>query len=69
MLFYDFFSLNACSSKFENVNPLGHSFGEFEDTDPLKLGLEPTFPTNQEIPSLISGADLVPIIPNYPTFN
>lgn len=65
MLFYDFF-LYACSSKFENVNPLGRSFGEFEDTDPLKLGLEPTFPTNQEIPSLISGADLVPITPITP---
>ena len=38
------FFLYACSSKFENVNPLGRSFGEFEDTDPLKLGLEPTFP-------------------------
>lgn len=60
------FFLYACSSKFENVNPLGRSFGEFEDTDPLKLGLEPTFPTNQEIPSLISGADLVPITPITP---
>lgn len=63
MLFYDFFSLNACSSKFENVNPLGRSFVEFEDADPLKLRLKPTFPTNQEISNLISSADLVPIIP------
>lgn len=61
MLFYDFFSLNACSSKFENVNLLRHSFGEFEDTHSLKLDFEPTFPTNQEIPSLIRSADLVPI--------
>lgn len=51
---------------FENVNPLGRSFGEFEDTDSLKLGLEPTFPTNQEIPSLISSADLVLITPITP---
>lgn len=28
---------------FENVNPLGRSFGEFEDTNPLKLELELTF--------------------------
>lgn len=66
MLFYDFFSLNACSSKFENVNPLGRSFVEFEDADPLKLRLKPTFPTNQEISNLISSADLVPIIPITP---
>ncbi|EFC31759.1 toxin [Campylobacter jejuni] len=56
---------------FENVNPLGRSFGEFEDTNSfsLKLGLEPIFPTNQEIPSLISNADLALITPIYPTFN
>lgn len=51
---------------FENANPLGCSFGEFEDTDSLKLGLEPTFPTNQEIPSLINSADLVLITPITP---
>lgn len=51
---------------FENVNPLRRSFGEFEDTDSLKLGLEPTFPTNQEIPSLISSANLVLITPITP---
>lgn len=56
---------------FENVNPLGRSSGEFEDTNSfsLKLGLEPIFPTNQEIPSLINNADLVLITPIYPTFN
>ncbi|CEF59080.1 Cytolethal distending toxin subunit A [Campylobacter jejuni] len=50
---------------------MGRSFGEFEDTNSfsLKLGLEPIFPTNQEIPSLISNADLVLITPIYPTFN
>lgn len=44
------------------------SFGEFEDTNSfsLKLGLEPIFPTNQEIPSLISNADLVLIAPITP---
>ncbi|EIB20023.1 toxin [Campylobacter jejuni] len=54
---------------FENVNPLGRSFGKFEDTHSLKLDFEPIFPTNQEIPSLISNADLVLITPIYPTFN
>lgn len=29
----------------------------------LKLDFEPTFPTNQEIPSLIRSADLIPITP------
>lgn len=45
---------------------MGRSFVEFEDTDPLKLRLKPTFPTNQEIPNLISSADLIPIIPITP---
>ncbi len=45
---------------------MGRSFVEFEDADPLKLRLEPTFPTNQEIPNLISSADLIPIIPITP---
>ncbi|BEK32661.1 hypothetical protein B11447_01030 [Campylobacter jejuni] len=62
---YDLF-LYVSSSKFKNANLLRHSFGEFEDTHSLKLDFEPTFPTNQEIPSLISGADLVPITPITP---
>lgn len=45
---------------------MGRSFVEFEDADPLKLRLKPTFPTNQEIPNLISSADLIPIIPITP---
>lgn len=45
---------------------MGRSFVEFEDAAPLKLRLKPTFPTNQEIPNLISSADLIPIIPITP---
>lgn len=45
---------------------MGRSFVEFEDADPLKLRLKPTFPTNQEIPNLISSTDLIPIIPITP---
>lgn len=59
---YDLF-LYVSSSKFKNANLLRHSFGEFEDTHSLKLDFEPIFPTNQEIPSLIRSADLMPITP------
>ncbi|AJC85290.1 cytolethal distending toxin, subunit CdtA [Campylobacter peloridis] len=55
----------GCSSK-ESINPLGRSFGKFNDSDPLKIGNTPTPPAKQEIPALISGDNLVPQVPLQP---
>lgn len=57
--------LVACSSK-EQINPLGRSFGDFNDNDPLKIGHTPTPPAKQQTPSLIEGKNLVPAIPLTP---
>ncbi|ECZ6120308.1 RICIN domain-containing protein [Campylobacter jejuni] len=48
----------GCSSK--ELNPLGRSYGDLHDSDPLKIGTTPTIPAKQETPSLIDGANLVP---------
>lgn len=60
------FFFYACSSSLSHVNPLGRSFGKFDDPDPLKLGTTPTPPAHQETPSLLSGTDLVPLTPIVP---
>ncbi|EPP4232560.1 cytolethal distending toxin subunit A, partial [Campylobacter coli] len=33
---------SACSSKEQQINHLGRSYGKFNDNDPLKLGSKPT---------------------------
>lgn len=54
----------GCSSK--DLNPLGRSFGKFNDSDPLKIGDAPTPPAEQKIPSLVDGNKLVPKTPLQP---
>lgn len=39
---------SACSSKEQQINPLGRSYGKFNDNDPLKLGSKPTPPVKQK---------------------
>ncbi|AJC86829.1 cytolethal distending toxin, subunit CdtA [Campylobacter sp. RM16704] len=56
----------ACSTKEQNINPLGRSFGKINDKDPLKLGSTPTPPVKQKTPALIDGKDLIPAIPLDP---
>ncbi|MCW1315905.1 RICIN domain-containing protein [Campylobacter jejuni] len=48
----------GCSSK--ELNPLGRSYGEPYDSDPLKIGMIPTIPAKQKTPALVDGANLVP---------
>ncbi|EAJ6150496.1 MULTISPECIES: RICIN domain-containing protein [Campylobacter] len=57
--------LMGCSSK-EQLNPLGRSFGNINDTDPLKIGKNPTPPAKQTIPALVEGKDIVPAVPLDP---
>ncbi|EAK1935986.1 cytolethal distending toxin subunit A [Campylobacter jejuni] len=54
----------GCSSK--EINPLGRSFGEFNDGDPLKIGKNPTPPAKQKTPALIEGKNIVPAVPLVP---
>ncbi|MCV3553351.1 RICIN domain-containing protein [Campylobacter sp. CNRCH_2013_0898h] len=53
----------GCSSK--EINPLGRSFGEFSDGDPLKIGKNPTPPAKQKTPTLVEGKK-IPAIPLEP---
>ncbi|ENX9865429.1 cytolethal distending toxin subunit A, partial [Campylobacter jejuni] len=48
----------GCSSK--ELNPLGRSYGDLHDSDPLKIGKTPTIPAKQETPALVDGSDLIP---------
>ncbi|TKX32548.1 RICIN domain-containing protein [Campylobacter aviculae] len=54
---------SACSTK--ELNPLGRSYGEMYDSDPLKIGTEPTKPKDQTDPSLAKG-EKFPAIPLVP---
>ncbi|EHQ5397288.1 cytolethal distending toxin subunit Cc-CdtA, partial [Campylobacter coli] len=56
---------SACSSKEQQINPLGRSYGEFNDNDPLKLGSKPTPPVKQKTPSLVEGKKFpaIPLVP------
>ncbi|CAM4074045.1 RICIN domain-containing protein [Campylobacter armoricus] len=58
----------ACSTKEQNINPLGRSFGAMNDSDPLKIGKNPTPPAKQKVPALVEGKNLVPAIPLDPPF-
>ncbi|EAI4690941.1 RICIN domain-containing protein [Campylobacter jejuni] len=48
----------GCSSK--ELNPLGRSYGDLHDSDPLKIGKTPTIPAKQETPALVDGSDSIP---------
>lgn len=39
---------SACSSKEQQINHLGRSYGKFNDNDPLKLGSKPTPLSNKK---------------------
>ncbi|TKX31241.1 RICIN domain-containing protein [Campylobacter estrildidarum] len=54
---------SACSTK--ELNPLGRSYGEMYDGDPLKIGEEATKPTKETIPSLVEGQKFpaIPLVP------
>lgn len=54
-----------CSST-NQINPLGRSFGKFNDPDPLKIGLNPKPPAVQSAPSLVDSASNVPAVPLDP---
>lgn len=54
---------SACSTK--ELNPLGRSYGDMYDNDPLKIGKEPTKPAKQDTPSLVEG-EKIPDIPLVP---
>ncbi|EDO8476251.1 TPA: cytolethal distending toxin subunit A [Campylobacter jejuni] len=48
----------GCSSK--ELNPLGRSYGDLHDSDPLKIGKTPTIPAKQETPALVDSSDSIP---------
>lgn len=56
-----FLLIVGCGSK--QINPLGRSFGAWNNPDPLKLGAKPKIPIKQKVPMLFSGSKLVPAIP------
>ncbi|EOG4127317.1 RICIN domain-containing protein [Campylobacter jejuni] len=53
----------GCSSK--EINPLGHSLGAINDSDPLNIGKNPTPPAKQKTPALVEGKKF-PAIPLEP---